>query len=115
MNKRKEIESFLGENLDKIEIDNENIREIEKKYKVAKSFVIKEIIIQSIITVVVFYHLRFATSDFPIIVYGELGNTIYYVLSVLIRAITVVWILRAALNIYALMKYKSKIKKYYQN
>ena len=115
MNKKKEIESFLGENLDKIEIDNENIQEIEKKYKVAKSFVIKEIIIQSIITVVVFYHLKFATSDFIIIVYGELGNTIYYVLSVLIRLITVVWILRAALNIYALMKYKSKIKKYYHN
>ena len=105
MNKRKEIESFLGEDLDKIEIDNKNIQEIEKKYKVAKSFVIKEIIIQSIITVAVFYHLRF----------GELGNTIYYVLSVLIRSITVVLIFRVALNIYALMKYKSKIKKYYHN
>ena len=38
MNKRKEIESFLGEDFYKTEINDKNIQEIEKKIQGSKKF-----------------------------------------------------------------------------
>lgn len=109
MKKRKEIIDFLMKAF-VIEINNKNIQEIEIKYKEAKNFVIREMIFQSIFTGIVFNNLKFITS-----IIGEYGNILYSILFITITSLIVVLILLSAIKIYALLKYKSKIKKYYHN
>ena len=99
-----------GLHSDMIEINNKNIQEIEIKYKEAKNFVIREMIFQSIFTGIIFNNLKFITS-----IIGEYGNILYSILFITITSLIVVLILWSAINIYALLKYKSKIKKYYHN
>lgn len=112
MKKRKEIIDFLMKAFI-IEINNKNIQEIEIKYKEAKNFVIREMIFRSIFTGIVFNNLKFITSITSII--SEYGNILYSILFITITSLIVVLILWSAINIYALLKYKSKIKKYYHN
>ena len=112
MKKRKEIIDFLMKAF-VIEINNKNIQEIEIKYKEAKNFVIREIIFQSIFTGIIFNNLKFIKFITSII--GEYGNLLYSILFITITSLIVVSILWSAINIYALLKYKSKIKKYYHN
>ena len=109
MKKRKEIIDFLMKAFI-IEINNKNIQEIEIKYKEAKNFVIREMIFRSIFTGIVFNNLKFITS-----IISEYGNILYSILFITITSLIVVLILWSAINIYALLKYKSKIKKYYHN
>ena len=109
MKKRKEIIDFLMKAF-VIEINNKNIQEIEIKYKEAKNFVIREMIFQSIFTGIIFNNLKVITS-----IIGEYGNILYSILFITITSLIVVLILWSAINIYALLKYKSKIKKYYHN
>lgn len=109
MKKRKEIIDFLMK-VFVIEINNKNIQEIEIKYREAKNFVIREMIFQSIFTGIIFNNLKFITSFI-----GEYGNILYSILFITITSLIVVLILWSAINIYALLKYKSKIKKYYHN
>lgn len=109
MKKRKEIIDFLMK-VFVIEINNKNIQEIEIKYREAKNFVIREMIFQSIFTGIIFNNLKFTTS-----IIGEYGNILYSILFITITSLIVVLILWSAINIYALLKYKSKIKKYYHN
>lgn len=109
MKKRKEIIDFLMKAF-VIEINNKNIQEIEIKYREAKNFIIREIIFQSIFTGIIFNNLKFIIS-----IIGEYGNILYSILFITITSLIVVLILLSAIKIYALLKYKSKIKKYYHN
>lgn len=111
MKKRKEIIDFLSRAF-VVEINKINVQEIEKKYKEAKTFVIRETIFQSIFIGIVFYHLRFMKDIFSII--DEYG-IFYSILFIIFKLTIVVLIFLRAINIYELLKYKTKIKKYYHN
>ena len=115
MKKRKEIIDFLSRAF-VVEINKINVQEIEKKYKEAKTFVIREIIFQSIFIGVIFYYLRLVKDVFSFIdEYGDEYEIYYSILFIMTTLTIVVLILLRAIDIYALLKYKTKIKKYYHN
>lgn len=115
MKKRKEIIDFLSRAF-VVEINKINVQEIEKKYKEAKTFVIREIIFQSIFIGVIFYYLRLVKDVFSFIdEYGDEYEIYYSILFIMTTLTIVVLILLRAIDIYALLKYKAKIKKYYHN
>ena len=111
MKKRKEIIDFLSRAF-VVEINKINVQEIEKKYKEAKTFVIRETIFQSIFIGFVFHYLSLVKDIFSFVDEYEI---FYSTLFIIITLTIVVLILLRAINIYALLKYKTKIKKYYHN
>lgn len=115
MKKRKEIIDFLSR-VFVVEINKINVQEIEKKYKEAKTFVIRETIFQSIFIGFVFHYLSLVKDIFSFVdEYGDEYEIFYSTLFIMITLTIVVLILLRAINIYALLKYKTKIKKYYHN
>ena len=115
MKKRKEIIDFLSRAF-VVEINKINVQEIEKKYKEAKTFVIRETIFQSIFIGFVFHYLSLVKDIFSFVdEYGDEYEIFYSTLFIMITLTIVVLILLRAINIYALLKYKTKIKKYYHN
>lgn len=115
MKKRKEIVDFLSRAF-VVEINKINVQEIEKKYKEAKTFVIRETIFQSIFIGFVFHYLSLVKDIFSFVdEYGDEYEIFYSTLFIIITLTIVVLILLRAINIYALLKYKTKIKKYYHN
>ena len=115
MKKRKEIIDFLSRAF-VVEINKIKVQEIEKKYKEAKTFVIRETIFQSIFIGFVFHYLSLVKDIFSFVdEYGDEYEIFYSTLFIMITLTIVVLILLRAINIYALLKYKTKIKKYYHN
>ena len=115
MKKRKEIVDFLSRAF-VVEINKINVQEIEKKYKEAKTFVIRETIFQSIFIGFVFHYLSLVKDIFSFVdEYGDEYEIFYSTLFIMITLTIVVLILLRAINIYELLKYKTKIKKYYHN
>lgn len=112
---KKEIIDFLNRAF-VVEINKINVQEIEKKYKEAKIFLIREIIFQSHLIGIVFYYFRFVKDIFSDIdEYGDEYGIFYSILFIMFKLTIVVLILLRAINIYELLKYKAKIKKYYHN
>ena len=111
MKKRKQIIDFLSRAF-VVEINKINVQEIEKKYKEAKTFVIRETIFQSIFIGFVFHYLSLVKDIFSFVdEYGDEYEIFYSTLFIMITLTIVVLILLRAINIYALLKYKTKIKK----